>query len=88
MHSPIPRQSFDHLEELEFVISLNTLISQATFVKLPNSVEQSAEAISRNARGLPRLRLAMTGKGDNDKARKQCVTNHMNEHASLTWVGL
>jgi len=42
MHSPIPRQSFDHLEELEFVISLNTLISQAIFVKLPNSVEQSA----------------------------------------------
>ena len=36
---------------------------------------QSAEAISRNARGVPRLRLAMTGKGDNDKARKQCVTN-------------
>jgi len=27
---------------------------------------------------------AMTGKGDNDKARKQCVTNHMNENRGLT----
>jgi len=40
--------------------------------------------VGRNARGLPRLRLAMTGKGDNDKARKQCVTNHMNEYEELT----
>jgi len=29
----------------------------------------------------------MTGKGDDDKARKQCVTNHMNEYRLLTIGG-
>jgi len=27
---------------------------------------------------------AMTGKGDNDRERGQCVTNHMNEYEELT----
>ena len=45
---------------------------------------QSAEAISMNTRGLPRLQLAMTGKGDNDTVRKQRVTNHVNEYSPLT----
>jgi len=44
---------------------------------------QSAEAISRNARGLPRLRLAMT------LEEEGCVTNVLDEYNFLTgWFRL
>ncbi len=40
--------------------------------------KQTAEAISRKAQGIA------TPSARNDKVRKQCVTNHMNEYKDLT----